>query len=164
LPRLFLFLLFVATGCAGGSPLDSQQIDTARDRWRAVQLSNYDLRMSIDGDRIQKGSFEITVLARRVQKVVRNGETIPSRDAFYTVDGMFDFLGDELQMAQNPQRYWQVGKDASIHQRVTFDDKLGFVRQYIRAVRGTQHNIVIKVEELTARSIAVPARAPTHRP
>lgn len=142
-------LAFLAMGgCAKGDPLTAKAIDAAEARWRAAPMGAYRMRLEITGDRIEEGEFVVEVRDSVVASVTRNGESITTRDDFYTVDGLFDMLRQELEMAAQPQLFWQQPTNSRIYQRALFDEKSGYCRRYLRSVTGTQHNIVITVEAL----------------
>jgi len=141
-------ILLLLGGCAKGDPLTGAAIDAAEARWRANPLAAYRMHLEISGDLIQEGEFVIEVRDGEVASVTGNGETITTRDDFYTVDGLFTMLRQELEMATQPHLFWQPPKDARIYQRAHFDAQTGYCRRYLRSVTGTQHNIVIKVTAL----------------
>jgi hypothetical protein len=147
-PSVLAALLLLSAACQKSAPLTEQRVSSARKQWAALGLRNYRVRLTIEGDRIQEGDFEIDVRDGRIANLKRNGVPVESRDAFYTVDGMFKFLMDELDMATNPALYWQAPKGTRIHQRAAFHEQKGYVTRYIRAVVGTKHNISIKVSDL----------------
>lgn len=131
--------------CAKGEPLTLDALQEAQARWRASAPNAYTLKIEISGDLVQEGEFEVTVRGDEVVKATRNGQVITTRDAFYTVPGMHAFLREELEMAQNPARYWNASPETRIYQRAHFDPELGYTRRYLRAVTGTQHNVVITI-------------------
>ena len=76
---------------------------------------------------------------------------IENIDPFYSVEGIFGFLTDELAMAKQPTRFWQAAADARIHQRADFHQARGYCRRYLRAVSGTRHSILLEVVDLQPR-------------
>ena len=150
---LGLALVWVSLlSCARGAPLTLDAIESGRQRWRAGGVTDYRMRVKIKSDRTQAGEFRIEVQQGKLHRIARDGESVGMRDPFYTVDGLFGFLLQELEMAQEPGRFWAAPAGAYIHQRAHFDVDLGYPRRYIRAVGGTEHNIVITVEDFERRN------------
>jgi hypothetical protein len=148
-PGLLVLGLGASAACARGEPLSEATLSAAKARWAARGLADYDVHLEIEGDLVQEGEFEVEVRGRQVRVVRRNGAAVETHDAFYSVDGMFGFLGEELEMAKEPVRYWSAPADARIFQRARFDEDSGRLRRYVRAVSGTKHNIVITVDQVT---------------
>lgn len=149
----FLSLAFalLALGCQRGDPLTAAAIAQAEATWQDYGVDDYQLELDIEGDLVEEGKFRISVQDGRVTDARRNGKTISTRDPFYTVPGLFKFLRDEIEMAQQPALYWQAGPGTNIYQRALFDARAGYLKRYLRAVTGTKHNIKIRVTRLTAR-------------
>ena len=144
-----LIAVALLTGCTRGDTLTAEGLAAAKARWADQGLTSYRMEVEITGDRVEEGHFRVSVEDGAVTEVSRNDKPVVSRDAFYTIDGMFSMLGDELRMAQQAQRYWQAAEGARVYQRAYFDPDRGYCRRYLRAVTGTQHNIVIEVHQLT---------------
>jgi hypothetical protein len=134
--------------CARGEPLAGDRIEAAERRWQAAGLGDYRLALSIEGDRVQAGDFQIEVRGGTVTSASRNGTAVASRDLFYTVPGLFTFLRDEQGMAAAPERYFGVPAGTPVTQRARFHAELGYPERYLRAVRGTQHGIEIIVHRV----------------
>ncbi|MEZ4272038.1 MAG: DUF6174 domain-containing protein [Myxococcota bacterium] len=140
-------LLVAAIGCAKGEPLTLTAIQDAQARWEARGLHSYRMVLEIDGDLIDSGRFEVEVRHDKITRLTRNQVAVASRDPFYTVDGFFKFLRDELEMAADPARYWQASPGTNIHQRAHFH-AWGYPTRYLRAVVGTKQNITVVVKDV----------------
>jgi hypothetical protein len=148
--RVVAGALCAAAACAAGQPLDRASLADAERRWHGRNLSDYRLHLSIEGDRIDAGDFTVEVRGGAVTSVERNGAPVDTRDAFYTVGGLFDFLRDELDMSASPDRFWGVPAGTMVRQRAHFHPEDGYPLRYLRSVSGTQHNIAIVVKSLEA--------------
>jgi hypothetical protein len=144
--RVWVFLLTSITfACAKGEPLTLRSLQHGENLWLKQAMPHYEIKLTISGDRIQSGDFVSEVKDDIVVHVTRNGESISSKDPFYSIPGMFQFLQDELDMSKDPQRYWNASKGARLYQRAHFDPGNGFVRRYLRSVSGVNHGILIDI-------------------
>jgi hypothetical protein len=116
-------------------PLTADGLAAAERHWEEHARNNYDLDVEISGR--QSGQIHIEVRLGRATKVTRNGVS-PQRRTWdtWTVPGMFDTLGQELDLAAQPDgAFGQPGARAVM--RVSFDTELGLPRRYERFVLGT---------------------------
>ena len=121
-------------------PLTEQALRAAEARWRERGPTNYDLALEIGGG--QEGAHEIQVREGRVTRMTTGGKPVPeSVWAFWSVEGMFKFLAQELENARNPQRAHGVSDPAAVTLRVQFDADLGYPRYFLRHVTGRQSQI-----------------------
>ncbi len=139
-----LFALLV--GCNRGEPLTDSLVTRAQRTWAGHAPAHYKLQMSIEGDKIEDGEFEIEVRNGQVVTATRNGKAFAAKDKFYTITGMFDFFKDELIMGQDAVEYFQATPDAEVHQKLLIDEETGQPKRYFRAVTGTAHSITIKAK------------------
>lgn len=94
---------------------------------------------------MERGEFEIQVQNDTVTSVKRNGALAnPASGQDYSVDGLFKFLREEMDLAKNPSL---LGAPAgySVYFMASFDDKTGRLRHYRRAVGGISNSIDIEV-------------------
>ena len=118
-----------------GEPLTEKTLRTAGERWRSRGLENYDLEVEVRG--VQKGRHSIQVRGGRVVHMTTGGADAPAHvRKFWTVQGMFDFLAEELRHAAQPEKVYGVSDPSQIVLRAEFDSDLGFPRRFIRHVMG----------------------------
>ena len=134
--------------CAKGEAFSPQDLTKAHNQWKQKGFQSYALTLEITGDRIETGLFEIEVNQGEIIKATRNGDNLATTDRFYTIEGIFQFLGNELELGKEPERYFGAGPGARIYMRAHFDPELGYPTRYLRAVTDTKHNITVEVKEL----------------
>jgi hypothetical protein len=107
-------------------PLTAKSLQEARDRWKAAGIKNYDMSYRMHGS-----VYGIQVRAGIVSDVRVNGLAPTSTDwKTYSVDGLFDILGMDLESFRTPTN--QVGGPQVI-MRVRFHPQLGYVERYVRS-------------------------------
>ena len=143
-------VLLTTANCAKGEDLTRERLGQAAARWQQASISSYRMTLEITGDRIKAGTFEIEVIRNKIKAVSRNGKNIGSNDRFYSLDGLFKFLDDELEIAKEPARYFNAPSDTRVYLRAHFDPKLGYPTRYLRSVVGTDHNITLEVVHFEA--------------
>ena len=135
-------------GCAKGESFTPTELRAAEGIWKAQGFQSYALTLEISGDNVETGLFEIEVNQGDIIKATRNGDNLATTDKFYTVDGIFAFLENELELGKEPGRYFGAAPGARIYMRAHFDSELGYPTRYLRAVTDTKHNITVEVKRL----------------
>lgn len=120
-------------------------LDQAEEKWKANRPASYVLVVSMEGDRVDRGEFEVEVHDNIVTSVKRNGQIAnPASGQDYSMDGLFKMLRDEMSLSENPALLGApAGYTAYLMAR--FDDKTGRLRHYRRAVGGISNSIDIQV-------------------
>jgi len=149
---------FVLLFCAGalvaavlmfrgeGETLTREMLETARARWNEHGLRDYDMEVAVTG--VQVGHHAISVRGGRVVAMTTGAEPVAqSAWAYWSVDGMFRFLSDELSNAENPQRAF--GGDEVVLSAV-FDEQRGYPRRFLRHVMGRRAGVEWTITSLTA--------------
>lgn len=136
------------TQCAKGSAFNEQDLKQARLRWQQNGFNSYYLTLEISGDKVETGVFVLKIKDGRISEATRNGVQLVKPDSFYTIEGIFDFLENELELGQEPGRYFGAAPGARVYMRAHFDPQLGFPTRYLRAVTDTKHNITVEVKKL----------------
>ena len=99
----------------------------------------------MEGDRVERGEFDVEVQANRVISITRNGAAVnPAAGQDYSMEGLFRIVREELDLSKNPSL---LGAPAgySAYLMASFDDKTGQLKQYRRSVGGISNSIEIEV-------------------
>ena len=97
------------------------------------------------GDRVETGTFDVTVRDGQVVSLRRNGLIItPAGGQDYSMDGLFRMLMQELGLAEKPSLLG-APEGYSAYLQVQFDPETGRLARYRRSVGGTSNSIDIKV-------------------
>jgi hypothetical protein len=119
----------------------------AQDKWDASKPKSYQLLVEMQGDRVEKEDFEVTVRDGQVASLKRNGQNVqPASGQDYSMDGLFRMLREELDLAQKPALLG-APEGYSAYLMARFDDKTGRLLEYRRTVGGTSNTINIRVLE-----------------
>ena len=116
--------------------LTEQDLVQAEALWTARDLSDYKLEMKLGGDR--PGNVAVTVVGGEVKTMTRDGRAPTQRRTWsvWTVEGQFDTLWRELQIAANPTREMNAPPGTRVILRAQFDENLGLPLRFHRAVVG----------------------------
>lgn len=123
--------------------LTQEKLEEARARWREAGPRDYDLRLLKRADRLEPEEFDIEVRDRRVTSLERNGTPLPTqRKSAYSIDGLFDIMQRELEMAAetNPTE----GARSRALLRARFDDRRGIPVVFkVFARNGTSFELLV---------------------
>ena len=151
--RVVFLLVFAVGGLAAlvlmvrgeGDELTREGLGAARARWRDHGASDYEMEVAITG--VQTGRHTISVRNGRVVEMKTGGAAVEPRVwEYWSVEGMFRFLADELRNAEDPQRA-HGGSDVVLI--VEFDDVHGYPRRFVRHVTGQATGIEWNVEKFS---------------
>jgi hypothetical protein len=155
-------LLGVAAGTAAGAltllvlfrkegePLTAGGLDAAEARWREAGPRDYDLAVSVRG--AQSGEHRIEVRGGRVVAMTTGGAPVDPRVwPYWSVEGLFRFLRDELGARDRAREAHDAEGSAQVVLRVAFDGKLGYPRRFLRHVLGGRPGIEWEVTGLVPR-------------
>jgi hypothetical protein len=126
-------------------------LDRAESKWSAGKPSSYSLVVSMEGDRVERGEFDVQVQNGVVTSLKRNGEVVNLKSGEdYSMDGLFKVVRNEMDLARNPSLF---GAPAgySAYLMASFDDK-GRLQHYRRAVGGISNSIDIQILRFEAKS------------
>ena len=146
-----LTILGATIGCAGGQEVTAEAINQVKasleDGW------HWRLRPGLDRHRAQNNHYYVTVRGGDVRKVEsaqtdgRRFELHPSETRFYSVDGLFLTIADELAQLKTDHPFGQP-QGTKIVMRFKPDKTLGYPLWYRRDVMGTSQAIAIDVVKL----------------
>jgi hypothetical protein len=145
-----LAAMLMLASCSGLSTLTSAMLDEAETKWKTARPSSYMLVVAMEGDRVERGEFDVTVEGGVVTAFKRNGEPVSlSAGEDYSMEGLFKFIRQEMDLAKNPALLGaQPGY--SVYQMARFDSRTGGLLHYRRSVGGISHSIDIQVLKFEA--------------
>jgi len=161
---LALIIVSVAlAGCGAGENVTPGSLEAARRLWELSGIRDYDLEWKSTGP--NSAHYFVTVRGgevRSIESMGRDGsrhEVRPAAPQFYSVDGLFTVISDELVQLREARPFGQP-KGTNVVMRFDPDTKQGYPRSYHRDVLGTPQSLAIEV--LSLRPVGTPpGRAPT---
>ena len=145
-------MLIISAGCAGGQEVTPDLVTQAKRLWAQAKIGDYDLDWNVRGP--NNARYFVTVRGgevRKIESISRDGgkvELHPGDPRFFSVDGLFHTIDDELALRNSDKPFGQP-KGTRVVMRFSPDDKLGYPRWYHRDVMGTPLSIAIEVNKLT---------------
>jgi hypothetical protein len=155
-------ILGSASGCAGGQEVTPGAIAAAKALWTRADIRDYDLELNWSTSGMNTAHYFVTVhggVVHKVESIQPDGHRIvlrPGSARYYSVDGLFLTIADELAQLQTDTPFSQP-KGTKVVMRFETDPKLGYLHWYRRDVMGTSRSARIDVLRLTPTA---PARAP----
>ena len=126
--------------------LDEAELQAAEERWRDEGPADYEMRVHVTGR--QPSEFRVQVRRGRPVSLTRNGNATPQRMwDVWTVEGLFDTIHQEIELAQNPAGPFGSPPGTQVVERAEFDQRFGYPRRYQRIVMGTELEIAWEVVE-----------------
>jgi hypothetical protein len=143
--RIHFLAILLLAACARLSNLTPDVLSRAEAKWNSSKPVSYRLVIEMNGDRVEKEQFDVTVLAGQTTALRRNGlEIKPTDGQEYSMEGLFRMLREELDLAQKPTLLG-APEGYSVYQMAQFDDQTGRLVEYQRTVGGTTNTVHIKV-------------------
>ena len=126
--------------------LTLERLQAAEQRWRASRISDYDMRITVSG--VQRGVHKIEVRDGKVTGMTTGGAEV-ARHVWprWTVEGLFDFLREELANAEDPENAFGVSDPSRVVLYAGFDEQTGYPRRFLRHVMGRQESVEWQIEE-----------------
>jgi hypothetical protein len=149
--------------CSSGEPVTPQALAAAKKIWTDAKVRDYDLEWRVSGP--NSGHYFVTVRngdVRKVESVAPDGrkfEVHPAEPRFYSVDGLFTTIADELMQLGDAQPFGQP-EGTKVVMRFTSDPHLGYPRSYRRDVLGTSQGVAIEVLRLVPTGSGLPVAPP----
>jgi len=111
-------------------PVARDRLIAARERWKSANIISYDMDLETTG--AQTGLYHIEVRDGQLAKITRNGQEMhPSERDYWTVDGWFQAIEDDLENSEKPS-----GDDPATRcefwLRVRYHATLGYPQRYLR--------------------------------
>ena len=127
-----------AVGCSGGQTVTAENLDAARGLWAKAGIRDYDLEYTTAP---ANGHFLVTVRAGEVKKVegILDGgarhELHPAAPRYYSVDGIFTTIADELAKLKEDKPFDQP-KGTTIVMKFRTHPELGYPEWWHRDIMG----------------------------
>ncbi len=130
--------------------LTEEAYEAAVKRWDAGGPASYDLDIELSGNR--SGNIHVEVRDGDVVHMIRGGvEPSQKRTWYYwSVPGMLDTIGRELEMARDPAASLHDPKITEMDMWAQFDPKLGYPVRYDRVVLGADFEVHWRVTKFRA--------------
>lgn len=116
--------------------LTAERLDEAYARWQRARPASYTMDLRLSGT--LPGDVHVQVQNGKVIVFERDGHTPRQRRTWdvWSVDGQFDTLYDELDLATDPVAIMQAPQGTQLLLRATFDPRWGYPVRYHRLVLG----------------------------
>jgi hypothetical protein len=141
-----------AAGCSGGQAVTAENLDAARQLWAKAGIHDYDLEYTTAP---ANGHFLVTVRNSEVKKVEGIGpggernELRPAEPRYYSVDGIFTTIADELLQLKKPNPFDQP-TGTTIVLKFKTNPQLGYPEWWRRDIMGgTNRSARIDIVQLT---------------
>jgi Family of unknown function (DUF6174) len=154
-PRIVYFGVLVActtaAGCSGGERVTAENIEAARQLWAKAAIRDYDLEYTTAP---ANGHYLVTVRNGEVKKVEgiqpggERNELHPGAPRYYSVDGIFTTIADELAKLKEPKPFDQP-EGTTIVMKFKTNPELGYPEWYRRDIMGTARSASIDILKLT---------------
>jgi Family of unknown function (DUF6174) len=150
-----LAILGSTLGCAGGQEVNPKAIDAARRLWTQAGIRDYNLEWSVTGP--NNAHYFVSVQGgevRKVESVQPDGARFvlkPPEPRFFSVDGLFLTIADELALLKTDRPFGQA-KGTKVVMRFEPDPQRGYPHWYRRDVMGTSQSMRIDVIGLVPKA------------
>jgi hypothetical protein len=123
-----------------GDPLTEPALKGAEDLWRSKGPAAYELEVEVRGS--QRAVHVIRVRGGKVVGMTTGGSAVPPDVwRYWSVEGMFEFLREELLNLQRTRESYGVEHPSDVVLRASFDDEVGYPRRFYRHVMGRSLDI-----------------------
>lgn len=133
-----------------GSDLSGEALAAARARWQQRGPAGYTLEIETRG--AVADTKVIEVRDGEVVAMTTGGAAVPeSAWSYWTVEGLFGFLDEEIANAARPQAAYGVDDPRQVVLRAAFDDEWGYPAFFLRHVLGKNRSVEWEVTRFEAR-------------
>lgn len=152
-------------GCGeSGDPVRAERIEADAARWAAAGIRDYDLVWQSVSTR-NRSTYKVYVRdgeVRAVRLVRPDGKAVALKPAdmnFYSVDGLFRTIREELAQSQESRPFGQP-PGTTVVLTMRSDDRLGYPTIYRRDIFGVEDRMGIDVIGLTPSKAEIPPPDP----
>jgi hypothetical protein len=132
---LLLGLLVMRSDAAPA--LEAADLTAAMESWSQHGPADYEITLQMGGALTDRR--RIVVRDRQVVEMTVNGQAASKNSwAFWSVEGLFKFLEDEIRNKENPIPGMGVSDPRQIVLRASFDPELGYPTYFLRHLLGRQ--------------------------
>jgi hypothetical protein len=119
-------------------PLTRAEYDAAKARWQAKGPKSYNLDLHFYSQNAPV-DYHLEVRDGKVVALTRNGSPVPqqARRDPWAIDALLEQMGEDLKIAEDPKRDFEVKPGVKVQLKATFDPTLGYPTMYRRLVRGS---------------------------
>jgi hypothetical protein len=151
-----LAILGSTLGCGGGQDVTPVTIEQAKRLWKEAGIRDYELELNWRTGP-ETSHYIVSVKegeVRQIESVLPDGRRIelhPGAPRYFSVDGLFLTIADELALCKSDRPFGQP-PGTKVVMRFKPDPKLGYPLWYRRDVLGTLQSIGIDVIKLVPTS------------
>lgn len=161
----FALAIMLVPGCGEtGDPVNPERIERDAARWAAAGIRDYDLTWQSISSRNQS-IYKVFVRGDEVKAVrlIRpDGKAValkPADTNFYSVEGLFRTLREELAQSQETRPFGQP-PGTTVILTMRSDERLGYPTLYRRDIFGVEDRMGIDVIELNPSTAEIPPPDP----
>ena len=130
-------VVYVVTRPRSGEPLTRERLEEARARWAEKGPKDY----SIDVE-VRDARHRIEVRDGKVVSMTTDGNPVrPGAEEYWSVEGMFRFLSEELSNLRRSEAAYGVQDPGDVVLRAEFDPRSGFPSRFLRHVQGQPRSL-----------------------
>ena len=130
--------------------LTPDSLDAARAAWQAAGIRSYDLTLVMSGTELSSGEYRVQVRDGEARTIVRDGIAVTGSGEAYTIDGLLKLLGQELVLAETPQRSYGAPAGYRAYLFARFEGERGLPLRFRRVVGGTSRWAEWSIEGLSS--------------
>jgi hypothetical protein len=162
---LVLLVSIPMIGCGeSGDPVQQDRIERDAARWASANIRDYDLTWQSTSTR-NHSLYRVYVReseVRAVRMIRPDGKAIalkPADPGFYSVDGLFRTIREELAQSQEPRPFGQP-PGTTVILTMRSDERLGYPTMFRRDIFGVDDRMGIDVIELKPSTADIPPPDP----
>ncbi|MGF2075387.1 hypothetical protein, partial [Enterococcus casseliflavus] len=88
-------------GCSGLSTLTPELLEQAERKWMDSKPAAYHLVVAMEGDRVERGVYDVEVKNNVVISLKRNGAIVDSKvGQEYSMDALFKIIREEVDLSR----------------------------------------------------------------
>jgi hypothetical protein len=130
-------VVYVLTLREPGEPLTPERLAAARALWQEKGPKSY----VIDVD-VRDAHHRVEVRGGKVVSMTTDGKEAEQRlHGYWTVEGMFQSLSEELSNLRRPEGPFGVSDPAEVTLRAAFDGRFGYPARFLRHVRNQTKSV-----------------------
>jgi hypothetical protein len=130
-------VVYLLTRPSAGEPLTAERLAAARALWKEKGPRSY----VVDVD-VRDAHHRVEVRDGKVVSMTTDGRDAPERlHGYWTVEGMFQSLSEELSNLRRPEAAFGVSDPSRVTLRAAFDGRYGYPARFLRHVEGETRSV-----------------------